>query len=76
MSENAIGYRLNRAGYHHKHVPHGWRSTFSTVMNERFSADRYVIDLMLSHVPKDGVERAYNRPEHLARRHELVSGMG
>jgi integrase len=33
-SENAIGYLLNRAGYHHRHVPHGWRATFSTVMNE------------------------------------------
>ncbi|MCZ8546260.1 integrase arm-type DNA-binding domain-containing protein [Mesorhizobium qingshengii] len=72
MSENAIGYLLNRAGFHHKHVPHGWRSTFSTVMNERFPADRYVIDLMLSHLPKDGVERAYNRAEHLARRRELA----
>ena len=36
MSENAIGYLLNRAGIHHKHVPHGWRATFSSVMNERF----------------------------------------
>lgn len=36
MSENALGYLLNRAGYHQRHVPHGWRATFSTVMNERF----------------------------------------
>jgi integrase len=26
MSENAIGYLLNRAGYHGRHVPHGFRS--------------------------------------------------
>lgn len=72
MSENAIGYLLNRAGYHHKHVPHGWRSTFSTVMNERFPADRAVIDLMLAHTPENKVEGVYNRSLHLARRAELA----
>lgn len=72
MSENAMGYLLNRAGYHHRHVPHGWRSTFSTVMNERYPSDRYVIDLMLAHTPKDKVEAAYNRAAHLARRRELA----
>jgi Phage integrase family. len=76
MSENAMGYMLNRAGYHHRHVPHGWRSTFSTVMNERFPADRAVIDLMLAHVPKDAVEAAYNRAQHLGRRIELAQLWG
>ena len=41
-------------------------------MNERFPADRAVIDLMLAHVPKDKVEGAYNRAQHLARRRELA----
>lgn len=72
MSENAIGYLLNRAGYHHHHVPHGWRATFSSVMNERFPADKPIIDLMLAHVPKDKVEGAYNRALHLDRRRELA----
>ncbi|WP_159953064.1 integrase arm-type DNA-binding domain-containing protein [Rhizobium sp. 18065] len=72
MSENAIGYLLNRSGYHSKHVPHGWRATFSSVMNERFKSDKAVIDLMLAHVPKDKVEGAYNRALHLDRRAELA----
>ena len=72
MSENAIGYLLNRAGYHRRHVPHGRRATFSTLMNERHRADRQVIDLMLAHAPKDKVEGAYNRAAHLARRRELA----
>jgi integrase len=72
MSENAIGYLLNRAGYHSRHVPHGGRATFSTVMNERYPRDREVIDLMLAHVPRGKVEAAYNRAEHLARRAELA----
>ena len=72
ISENAIGYLLNRAGYHSRHVPHGWRAAFSTIMNERFKADRAVIDLMLAHAPKDKVESAYNRAEHLDRRRDLA----
>ena len=72
MSENALGYLLNRAGYHSRHVPHGWRATFSTVMNERFRQDRAVIDVMLAHVPKDKVEGAYNRALYLERRRELA----
>ena len=72
MSENAMGYLLNRAGYHSKHVPHGWRSTFSSVMNEAFPGDRAVIDLMLAHTSKDKVEGAYNRAAHLPRRRELA----
>ena len=72
MSENAIGYLLNRAGYHHRHVPHGWRATFSTVMNERYRQDRHIVDLMLAHVPKDRTESAYNRALHLDRRRELA----
>lgn len=71
-SENALGYLLNRAGYHHKHVPHGFRSTFSTIMNELHRDDRAVIDFMLAHVPKDGVEAAYNRALYLDRRRELA----
>lgn len=72
MSENAIGYLLNRAGYHGHHVPHGFRSAFSTIMNERYRDDRVVIDMMLSHAPKDKVEAAYNRAQWAERRRELA----
>lgn len=58
------------------HVPHGWRATFSTVMNERAGhagrdGDRAVIDLMLAHVKGD-VEAAYNRAAYMPRRRELA----
>lgn len=72
LSENAIGYLLNRAGYHSRHVPHGWRATFSSVMNESHRVDRHVIDLMLAHAPQDKTEAAYNRALHMARRRELA----
>lgn len=72
MSENAMGYMLNRAGYHHRHVPHGFRASFSTVMNERYPLERHIIDFALAHVPKDKVEGAYNRALYLDRRRELM----
>jgi integrase len=72
MSENALGFLLSRAGYQKLHVPHGWRASFSTIMNERYPADRLIIDLMLAHKPKDAVEGAYNRAEHMDRRRELA----
>lgn len=71
MCENALGYLLNRAGYHGRHVPHGFRSTFSSVMNERYPQDHAVIELMLAHVSKDKVAGAYNRALHLSKRREL-----
>jgi integrase len=77
MSENAIGYLINRAGYHGHHVPHGFRAAFSTIMNEWAERngkdhDRQVIDLMLAHVPKEKVEGAYNRAAYMPRRRELA----
>ena len=77
MSENAIGYLLNRAGYHGHHVPHGFRAAFSTIMNEWAereggSNDRQIIDLMLAHVPREKVEGAYNRAAYMPRRRELA----
>ena len=50
----------------------GWRTTFSTVMNERYKHDRYIINSMLAHEPKNVVKDVYNRAEHLERRTELV----
>ena len=61
MSDNAIGYLYNREGFKGRHCPHGWRSSFSTIENERIAAklrtdeakafNRLVIDLMLAHFP-------------------------
>ncbi|HMS19481.1 integrase arm-type DNA-binding domain-containing protein [uncultured Sphingorhabdus sp.] len=80
MSENTLSYFYNRCSYQGRHVPHGWRASFSTIMNEwalgnGTPADRYVIDLILAHVP-DGVsgsEGAYNRAAYLDRRRALLS---
>lgn len=88
ISENAIGYLYNREGYKGRHVPHGWRSSFSTIMNElaerelgsdvRLLADRMIIDLMLAHTPKgmSASELRYNRAAYMPRRRELAQRWG
>ena len=84
ISENAIGYLYNREGYKGRHVPHGWRSSFSTIMNEqaeralgqdlRLLADRMIIDLMLAHTPPgmSASELRYNRAAYIPSRRELA----
>ncbi|GEM18347.1 hypothetical protein NBRC3293_2844 [Gluconobacter oxydans NBRC 3293] len=72
MSENALSDLLQRAGYSGRHVPHGFRASFSSIMNERYPSDRAIIDLMLAHQNKDRVEAAYNRALHRERRKELA----
>ena len=76
ISDASVSKLYRDAGYTGVHVPHGWRSTFSTVMNEIAGVenrvgDRAIIDLMLAHVPP-GVEGIYNRAAYMPRRRELA----
>ena len=83
MSENTLSYFYNRCGYQGRHVTHGWRASFSTIMNEWAErsgspGDRQVIDLILAHVPEgiSGSQRAYNRAAYMERRRELLDRWG
>ena len=77
IGEGTINALYGRTRFSGRHVVHGWRATFSTVMNERRPGDRGVIDQALAHVLKheDGttakVEGAYNRAQHLAPRRRI-----
>ncbi|WP_231958670.1 tyrosine-type recombinase/integrase [Altererythrobacter sp. B11] len=76
ISDSTLSGHYLDAGLRGRHVPHGWRASFSTIMNERAAVedrerDREIIDLMLAHVP-DGVEAAYNRAAYMPRRRELA----
>ena len=81
IGEAAIGDLYKRAGFAGRHVPHGWRATFSTILNEQRPDDRGQIDRALGHVAgkrdkeEEGINRkvegAYNRSQLLGRRREL-----
>jgi len=66
ISENAINYLLNRNGFQGKHCAHGWRSLFSTHMNENpvdlgGVSTRDAVEHALAHAPNNAVAAAYNR---------------
>jgi integrase len=70
IGEKSIGALYDRAGFEGRHVPHGWRASFSTVMNER-GADGADVERALAHTPKDKVKAAYDRSERLQRQRNL-----
>jgi integrase len=53
-------------------VAHGWRGTFSTIMNEIDPATHRVIELMLSHKAVEAVEAHYNHAAHQSARHRIA----
>jgi len=74
IGKNAIGDLYGRAGYGDRHVPHGWRASFSTILNLRHPDQRGEIDRALAHAGGGGkeakelginvkVEGAYNRAQ-------------
>lgn len=71
IGERAIGALHDRAGLAGRHVPHGWRASFSTVLNDARPEDRDAIDEALAHQVKGKVEGAYNRSAQIARRRAL-----
>lgn len=76
LSDNTLRSGLIRLGYTNDQiVPHGFRSMFSTVTNEKvnehgFSFD--VIEKCLAHEEKSKVRGAYNRAEYWDQRVELM----
>ena len=82
MTDAAISgmYKRMAGGrFKNRMVPHGWRSAFSTIMNERAAelerdGDRMLIDIILSHVPPgvSASEWAYNRARFIKPRAALL----
>ena len=77
IGRGSIGALIARAGYQGRHVPHGWRSSFSTILNDAMGPDfRAAIDRALAHSPKDKVEAAYNRSVMIDQRTAIFDRWG
>jgi integrase len=60
--KNRLSRALSDVGFKgDRHVPHGFRSTFSTLANESGKWTPDAIELQLAHVESNKVRRAYNR---------------
>ena len=72
MSENTINALIHRMGYQGRIVGHGFRSLFSTILNEE-GFNRDAIERQLAHQERNAVRAAYNRAEYLTERKELMA---
>jgi integrase len=72
LSENTMNKALRRMGYaQHEHTAHGFRSSASTVLNERgYKAD--VIEAALAHQEQDESRKPYNRALYWPERVKLL----
>lgn len=77
IGRGSIGAMYVRAGYEGRHVPHGWRSSFSSILNLDMGKDfRGDIDRALGHSEKDKVEAAYNRSVMIGQRTAIFDRWG
>jgi len=72
MRSESILQVIKRSGYQGRMTTHGFRSLFSTVVNESnlFSAD--AIERQLAHVPKNRIRAAYNRAQYWDERVKMM----
>lgn len=76
LSDNALNAALRRMGYTKQEmVAHGFRSSASTILNERgFDAD--IVEVQLSHMSADRIKRIYDRGERWDQRVKLMKDWG
>ncbi|WP_349928919.1 tyrosine-type recombinase/integrase [Acinetobacter sp. A1-4-2] len=76
MHSETILQVIKRSGYAGRMTTHGFRSLFSTVLNESnlFSPD--AIERQLAHVPQNRIRSAYNRAQYWDERVRLMEWYG
>lgn len=72
LSDMTLSSRIKRSEFSGQHVPHGFRASFSSLMNERFPHYRDIIDQMLAHETRGSVEASYNRSRHAETKREIA----
>lgn len=71
LSASAILKALERIGYKSIATGHGWRTTYSTALNESGKYNPDWIELQLAHVPK-GIRGVYNQAAYLKQRRAMM----
>jgi len=72
MSNVTILRMIERSGYKGRMTGHGFRSVFSSVLNETNKFNSDAIERQLAHVPASKVRGAYLRTQFLPERHEMM----
>lgn len=72
LSDTTLSIAMKRLGYAGRAVPHGFRATASTAMNESGLWNPDAIERQLAHIDENAVRAAYNRAEYLEERHLMM----
>lgn len=71
MCENTINKMIHAIGYKGRVVGHGFRHTFSTILNDQgFNPDW--VEIQIAHVDKNKIRGVYNHALYLEGRREMV----
>ena len=73
LSENALRVALRTMGYSNEdHTGHGFRGSFSTMMNELEPQSKVMINAAIAHKVSNEVEAAYNRAQYIEERRRIL----
>lgn len=72
MSKNTMLIAIKRMGYNGRMTGHGFRSLALGLLKEKLGYSHDVADRQLAHVPKNSVDRAYDRAKFLPQRVEMM----
>ncbi|WP_104489550.1 tyrosine-type recombinase/integrase [Acinetobacter indicus] len=76
MRSESILAVIKRSGYTGRMTTHGFRSLFSTVVNESNLFNPDAIERQLAHVPQNRIRSAYNRAQYWDERVRLMEWYG
>ena len=76
MRSESILAVIKRCGYAGRMTTHGFRSLFSTVLNESNLFNPDAIERQLAHVPQNRIRSAYNRAQYWEERVRLMEWYG
>ncbi len=76
MRSESILAVIKRSGYAGRMTTHGFRSLFSTVVNESNLFNPDAIERQLAHVPQNRIRSAYNRAQYWDERVKIIEWYG
>ena len=72
MDRKTLSGALLNMGYKDKHVPHGFRASAKTILEDEFDYDPRFTEMQLGHVVKGSNGTAYGRGKFLRQRTEMM----
>jgi integrase len=73
LDRSSLNFAMSSVGLVGVHSVHGWRTVFSTLLNEADPGAYRVIDVMLAHRAFGAVEAHYNKAQFLTERRRMAT---